>query len=109
MIRFRLILIGALLCCFSITAQTKNEKEFRISLSEFPQNSQEILSAVQDQVKRIRFYKEIDGDQESYESKFKFGKRWFSVEFSKDGVLEDIEVTVKEKQIENMCGIVWAS
>ena len=101
MIRFKLVLVGVLFCCLSVSTQTKNEKEFRISLSEFPEASQNVIGSISEEVKRMRYYKEIDGDRESYESKFKYDKRWFSVEFNKNGIIEDIEVTIREKQIEN--------
>lgn len=101
MIRFKSVLVGILLCCLSTLAQTKNEKEFRVSLSEFPEASQHVIRSISEEVKRIRYYKEIDGDHESYESKFKYKRHWFSVEFGKNGIIEDIEVTVREKQIDN--------
>ncbi len=80
-------------------AQTKNEKESRIRVEQFPEEAASIVNTVIESVKRIRYYKEIDNDNESYESKFKFKKHWYSVEFDKDGTFEDVEVTIKERHI----------
>ena len=80
-------------------AQTKNEKESRVQLLDFPKASQATLKAISKRVKRIRYYREMDGEKHSFESKFKYKKHWFSVEFDSLGTIEDIEVTVKKRQL----------
>ena len=80
-------------------AQTKNEKESRVQLLDFPKASQATLKAISKHVKRIRYYKETDGEKHSFESKFKYKKHWFSVEFDSLGTIEDIEVSVKKRQL----------
>lgn len=94
-------LISVILFCLALnlSSQTKNEKEFRIELDAFPEPSQTVVNTIIDTVRRIRHYKEIDGENSSYETKFKYGKHWFSVEFNAFGVLEDIEVLVKEREV----------
>lgn len=42
--------------------------------------------------KKLRYYQELDGSHMSYEAKFRYHRRPFSVEFDKYGVLEDVEV-----------------
>ena len=86
----------------SLSAQTKNEKESRIQLSEFPENAQILIQPIISDVRRIRHYKEIDGKYVSFESKFKYKKYWYSVEFSRLGILEDIEVEIKERNLESI-------
>jgi hypothetical protein len=48
--------------------------------------------------KRVKFYKESDGDKISFEAKFKYKKQHFSVEFFASGVLEDIEILINKKK-----------
>lgn len=99
MSKFRLILI--VLCSFTIFSygQSKNERESKISKTEFPIAALQTLSVIPDKAKRIKYYQETDGDKLSFESKFKFQNLWYSVEFSDDGVLEDIEVRVRKHQL----------
>ena len=52
-------------------------------------------------MKRLRFYKEIDGDKTAFEVKFKLHKNYYSAEFDTNGNIEDIEVLAKPKDIEN--------
>jgi len=92
------LLLGFLLSV-SISAQTKNEKEKRIKKSEFPKGANLLLNAIPQQAKRIRFYKETDGDKTSFETKFKFKKHWYSVECDSLGKLEDIEIQIKEDEL----------
>ncbi|MDG5490405.1 hypothetical protein [Psychroserpens sp. SPM9] len=100
MMKFKLVFVLCIwISCFSLEAQTKNEKESRIPLTEFPNESQILLKTIIKKVKRSRFYKETDGSKLSFESKFKYNKYWFSVEFNNLGTLEDIEVLVKEKHL----------
>lgn len=89
--------------CFCHTiyyAQTKDEQEERITSDALPQNIQSLISDLPKTVKRLKFYKETDGDKQSFETKFKYQKQLYSLEFSKDGVLEDIEVIIKFKNID---------
>jgi hypothetical protein len=99
MMKFNLMSFLLVLFVLELSAQTKNEKESRIQLSEFPTQAQITINSIIKGVKRIRHYKEIDGNQESFESKFKYKKNWYSVEFSKSGDLEDIEVRIRERQL----------
>lgn len=99
MSKFRLILIVS--CSFTIFSygQSKNERESKISKTEFPIAALQTLSVIPDKAKRIKYYQETDGDKLSFESKFKFQNLWYSVEFNDDGILEDIEVRVRKHQL----------
>lgn len=79
--------------------QDKMEREYRIKKSQFPKAGLRILEVELGKVKRLRFYKERDSNEISYEAKFKKDRLWYSVEFSKVGDLEDIEVTIQELDI----------
>lgn len=90
------------LLCFQIgQAQYKYEREFRILKSQFPK---EAISTIEENItdfKRIKFYKETDSIKVSYEAKLKKDKLWYSIEFDKDGFLEDIEILIKTADIPN--------
>jgi len=79
----------------SLFSQKKQEREFRILASQFPVEAHKLIESELEDVKRLRFYKEIDGEKESYEAKFKKDRLWYSIEFNKIGVLEDVEITIK--------------
>lgn len=101
MMKFKIIPFLLLLFVVELSAQTKNEKESRIQLSEFPSQAQTTINSIIKSVKRIRHYKETDGNLESFETKFKFKKHWYSVEFSTSGDLEDVEITIRERHMED--------
>jgi len=82
-------------------SQTKKEKEDRINLSEFPSEAQNVLSKLPKDCKRIKFFKETDGNKQSFEAKFKYNGRRYSLEFSSEGIIEDVEVRVKMNAIED--------
>ena len=80
---------------YSTFAQTKREREYRIKKEEFPKTSFETLTPYLEGVKRLRFYKEEDGQKQSFEAKFKKGKLKYSVEFDENGLLEDVEFVIR--------------
>ncbi len=101
MIRFnRHIIIFTFLSVSLAFGQTKNEKEERILFNEFPEKARPYFGSEFPKVKSLKFYKETDGEKASFEAKFKFKKRYFSLEFDTSGKLEDIEVITKTKHIE---------
>ena len=75
-------------------AQTKQEREFRITADELPKNVLTQLEPYTVAAKRLRFYKEQDGTKSSYEVKFKKDKLHYSVEFDESGTLEDVEFII---------------
>ncbi len=87
------------LCC---TAQQsyKYEKEARIEKKLFPKNALDLLEkTLPKKVKKVKYYKERDSVKVSYETKLKYEKQKYSIEFSEKGALEDVEVTIKKKHI----------
>ncbi|SDD84470.1 hypothetical protein SAMN05421636_10288 [Pricia antarctica] len=75
-------------------AQNKDEREHRIKKSQFPEKALSYIDEKLEGARRIRFYRETDGTKTSYEAKFKKDRLKYSVEFSEDGVLEDIEFLI---------------
>lgn len=84
---------------FTATAigQTKNEKEERIKKEVFPKIALLTLNDLPQSSKRLKFYRETDGDKKSYEAKFKLNRKIYSIEFNSQGQLEDVEVKIKKK------------
>lgn len=79
--------------------QKKQEQEFRIDRHLLPGTIMPLLSEYLKDVKRLRFYKELDGEKSSYEVKFKKDKLLYSIEFDQNGQLEDVEFIIKEIDI----------
>ncbi len=90
-----------LVLCLSLFGygQTKREREYRIDREAFPEKALNDLGNYLDDVKRLRFFKEEDGDRESFEAKFKKGRLKYSVEFNQNGMLEDVEFIVKKNDL----------
>lgn len=86
-----LLLLGG---CWA-SAQNKYEREYRIKKSQFPEKALGYIDEKLQDARRIRFYKETDGTNTNYEAKFKKDRLKYSVEFSEDGVLEDIELLIE--------------
>lgn len=80
-------------------AQKKQEQEFRIVKEGLPKKVLPLLSEHLKEVKRLRFYKEQDGDKSSYEIKFKKDRLLYSIEFDENGMLEDVEFIIKPTDI----------
>lgn len=97
--RFSIAALLALLLCGSASAQVKYEREFRIKKSQFPPASLQVAEPFLEGVRRLRFYKEIDSSRQSYEIKFRRDRLRYSVEFTDQDVLEDIEVGIEPVDI----------
>ncbi len=91
-----------LFLCVSVFSysQIKFEYEERIPISEFPEKATALLRPKFNQVRRLRFYKEFDGEHKSFESKFKYNGKHYSVEFNRNGQLEDVEVKLGKREFE---------
>ncbi len=83
----------------SAFGQTKNEKETRIKLSSFPELAQEVIKNLPEKCRRLKYFLETDGSKRSFELKFKFNKKRYSLEFSEEGKIEDIEVVAQLRAI----------
>jgi hypothetical protein len=82
-------------------SQTKNEQEVRVKLESLPEAAIAVVNTLPNNCRRLRFYKESDGRKQSFEVKFKYHRKHYSIEFSTEGVIEDIELIVKQRQLEN--------
>lgn len=93
-----MLLLGSVQISF---AQSKYERESRIDKNEFPSKSYLLIQEYLKDAKRVRFYQETDSTKKSFEVKFKKGRLHYSVEFDKNGSLEDVEFKIKERDIPN--------
>jgi hypothetical protein len=91
-------LLGWLVYCGLIPAQAqdvKNEVETSIARGEMPEKALSLLEPVLSEARKVRFYRETNGDQVSYESKVKWKGHQYSIEFNEDGSLLDAEKLVR--------------
>lgn len=79
-------------------SQEKIEKETRIETREVPEKAIKFIEPHND-IANFKWYKEVSERGISYEAKGKINGQWYSVEFDKEGVLEDVEVQIKFKVI----------
>lgn len=75
----------------SLGAQTKYEREFRISETLVPSQAKTFVNELSQGVK-VKWYIEQNLGKRSIEAKFKLNKKRYSVEFDTDGVIEDVEI-----------------
>ena len=98
--KFIVILI-TLFMSLPILGQDKNEREERVKEEDFPAKAVQALKDAMQEDVSIRYYKEYDGEAESYEAKFKWRKRNFSIEFDTTGVVQDVEIRISRKDVPN--------
>ena len=84
-------------------SQTKIEYEHSIALDSFPESARNSLKDLPVGIKKQRFYKELSNNKVSYETKFKYHKKYYSIEFGSTGILEDIEIIIHKNHINPDC------
>jgi small nuclear ribonucleoprotein (snRNP)-like protein len=80
----------------SLFAQVKIEKETRIKPEEAPEIARNFIEKIGFENK-IKWYREEGIEDTSFEAKTKHNGKLHSVEFSENGILEDVEVLIKWK------------
>ncbi|PWL32298.1 hypothetical protein [uncultured Roseivirga sp.] len=91
------ICIAVLLLLSSSAFGQKVERESRIKNPEVPEKALEYIE--QTSLDKVKWYRETGLESISFEAKFKHERRWYSVEFSEEGVLEDIEIEIDLHQV----------
>lgn len=91
------ILVGylSISCCFS---QQKFERESRLSKDDLPAFAVDFQSLFTDG-QTLKWYHEEGLNRESIEAKYKRNGKLFSVEFDTLGVIEDVEIKAKLKEL----------
>ena len=74
-----------------LVAQTKLEKEYRMSKEAVPLPALRFVDDLA-QERKVKWYKEQGLERSTIEAKFKRNKRRYSVEFNNSGLLEDVEI-----------------
>ena len=83
---------------FSGFTQTKYEKEIRLKNKEAPPIAQSFIDSFYFS-KKVKWYKEFGINKTSIEAKTKHQGKRYSIEFSPDGTLEDVEIELKMEEI----------
>ncbi len=100
--RYLSILPFMILLCFHALGQdAKSEKEERISHSSVPEMSEEWLDNTFGALKKVKWYRETTSGKLSFEAKFKHLRKRYSVEFSPDGNVEDVEQLIRWKKLDS--------
>lgn len=94
-----LILLLFLAVIQSVTAQEKYEREYGIAPSEVPDAAIHFVAQITSS-RKVNWYKEESLSTFSYEAKTKIKGQRFSIEFDTSGILEDVEIIVKARDIE---------
>lgn len=81
-------------------AQEKNEVEKRIKKSEVHEDAVDWLKDAYENKRKTKWYFQTDGDEEMFEAKLKHKKHLHSVEFNLEGEVQNVEVLIKEKEID---------
>jgi len=82
-----------------LSQEEKQEKESSIKINQFPGKIPARFQNLDIDLKREKFYKQRDGDEISYEMKFRHQRYDYSVEVDTLGHLIDIEIKVKKKKM----------
>ena len=80
-------------------AQIKYEKEIKINAEDVPKKAYKFIDLCFEETKR-KWFKEIRISDISYEVKLTKNKKKYSIEFDSTGTLEDVEIDIKFKSLE---------
>ncbi|WP_124979227.1 hypothetical protein [Nonlabens xiamenensis] len=80
-------------------AQEKTEREEKIDATDFPLIALPVVQQIGRARKKVDYYKETDGVNLSYEAKLKYRRKRYSIEFDQKGVLEDVEIEIKNSEV----------
>ncbi|MRI01890.1 hypothetical protein GH721_15210 [Kriegella sp. EG-1] len=95
----RILLLFTIFVCFSCVAQTKIERQHRIKKSQFPTNAIETLTANSSDIKRVKYYQEIDTTQKTFTAKFKKSRLFYEMDFTTTGVFKSASFKIQAVDI----------
>lgn len=72
----------------------KREREEGVKKSILPAPAVRFTELLPKNVRKLKYYRETDGETVSYEVKFSFKGKIYSVEFGADGTFQDAELTI---------------
>ncbi|MFN2396602.1 MAG: hypothetical protein ABR597_13050 [Bacteroidales bacterium] len=94
-----LIVFLALHTFSDLSAQNKVERETRIKKRNVPEEAIEFVDDVFEGFFKVKWYKEISGEGEFFEAKFKWKSGQYSVKFDESGENIDIEKIITLEEI----------
>ncbi|WP_298954683.1 hypothetical protein [uncultured Nonlabens sp.] len=77
----------------------KIEKEEKITLDLIPKSMEKAVVEIGYARKKVRYYRETDGEKVSYEAKLRYRGKKYSIEFNENGILEDVEIDTHKRKI----------
>lgn len=84
---------------FYTSAQNKVERQHRIKKSQFPNEALSTVEKANQDIKRLKFYREVDTATSSYTAKFKKARLFYEMAFNKEGELKTVAFKVKQVDI----------
>lgn len=83
------------------SAQDKVEREYKINQREVPQEAQDFIfeTGILYPKTKVQWFREESASDESVEAKFRQDRYRYSIEFSKDGQLQDVEIEIPFSEI----------
>jgi hypothetical protein len=94
-------LLLVLLCYTDCLSQEKNEIERRAKKSDIPKEAKDWLKDAYENKRKTKWYFQTDGNKEVFEAKLKHKKHLHSIEFNLNGKVQNIEVLIKEKELDS--------
>ncbi|MBM1104812.1 hypothetical protein JQC67_01555 [Aurantibacter crassamenti] len=85
--------------CAVSFAQDKIERQHRIKKSQFPAEAIQTLTENSSDIKRLKFYQEIDTTQKIYTAKFKKSRLFYEMDFDKNGAFSSAAFAIKQVDI----------
>ena len=96
---FLLLILFAARIPLMAQSDEKREYEQSVDIEMVPGPILEYLSPFIDKARKVKFFRESDGENRTWEIKMKYQGRQFSIEFFDDNRLKDIEELVRWKRL----------
>lgn len=77
----------------------KIEEEEKITLDHIPESMEQAVIEIGYARKKVRYYRETDGEKVSYEAKLRYRGKKYSIEFNEKGILEDVEIDTRKRRV----------
>ena len=95
----QLLFFAFFLSAFYSTAQERVERQHRIKKSQFPSEALAIIDQNSSDIKRLKFYREVDTAQKTYTAKFKKSRLFYEIDFNQNGTFKSIGFNIKEVDV----------
>jgi len=96
---FTAVLLSFVLSTTAFAQSEKNEMERAVGRDEIPENALELIDEFWPDLQGIKYFLETDGNLTTYEAKLDWGGDQFSIEFSTDGYVLDVEKLISFETI----------